>query len=88
MSGFSIAGRPIGPEIAAVTVLHEDCMAADALSTALMVMGREEGLAWADRHAIAALFRIRRRTGDASAQPGGPGQLSEHMTERVAGLLN
>ena len=82
------SGRPVGPDMASVTVLHEACMAADALSTALMVMGREEGVAWADRHGVAALFRIRHCADDAAARAGTSVHLSEHMTERFAGLLN
>nr|WP_282571925.1 FAD:protein FMN transferase [Roseomonas acroporae] len=41
----------------AVTVLHASCMRADALATALAVLGHEAGLAHAARHGIAALFR-------------------------------
>ena len=39
-----------------VTVWHEDPLAADVLSTALYVMGAGEGLGYAERHGIAALF--------------------------------
>ena len=41
-----------------VTVWHEDPLAADILSTALYVMGAEEGLDHAERHGVAALFLI------------------------------
>jgi thiamine biosynthesis lipoprotein len=39
-----------------VTVWHRYGLAADALSTALFVMGREEGLRWAEAHGIAAMY--------------------------------
>lgn len=47
-------GRPLTHGLAAVTVLHEQCMMADALSTALNVLGAAEGLAFANQHDIAA----------------------------------
>ena len=48
-------GQPIHrPE--SVTVWHEDPLAADVLSTALYVMGADEGLDHAERHGVAALF--------------------------------
>ena len=39
-----------------VTVWHRSGIAADALSTALFVMGLEEGLRWAETHGIAAMY--------------------------------
>ena len=39
-----------------VTVLHREATAADALSTALFVMGPERGSAWAESRGLAALF--------------------------------
>lgn len=57
------AGRPIANGIAAVTVLHASCMAADALSTALTVLGADGGPAWADARDIAASFVLRRPDG-------------------------
>jgi len=59
-------GRPVRHGLASVSVLHAECMTADALSTALTVMGCEAGLAFADRHAIAATFV--QRTADGFAQ--------------------
>ncbi len=49
-------GRPCADPPAAVTVLHRSCMAADALATALTVLGPDAGLDHARRHGVAALF--------------------------------
>lgn len=61
-------GRPVRHGLASVTVLHRDCMAADALSTALNVMGAETGLVFARRHGLAALFVSRRVDGSFDEQ--------------------
>jgi thiamine biosynthesis lipoprotein len=53
-------GRPIANGVASVTVLAPTCMAADALSTALAVLGPVDGLAFAERRALAARFLVRR----------------------------
>lgn len=50
------SGMPIANGLASVTVLHAQCMAADAWSTALTVLGRVEGLALAERQGLAARF--------------------------------
>lgn len=53
-------GRPV-PSWGSVTVLAEDPLTADVLSTALFVMGPEAGLAWAEeRGEIEALFLVDR----------------------------
>jgi thiamine biosynthesis lipoprotein len=52
-------GRP-ACGVAAVTVLAPTCMAADALSTVLAVLGPVDGLAFAERRALAARFLVRR----------------------------
>lgn len=54
-------GHPVRNALASVTVLHPVCMQADALATALTVLGEAEGLAYARRHALAALFIVRER---------------------------
>ncbi len=56
-------GRPVTNALAAVTVLHETCMQADAQATVLMVLGVAEGMAWAEAHELAALFVERREDG-------------------------
>lgn len=50
-------GYPVQHNILSATVIAEDCMTADALATAFMVMGLEEATAFADAHpAIDACF--------------------------------
>lgn len=56
-------GQPIRNNLASVTVLHRDCMLADAWSTALGVMGVEEGLALANRLGLCALMLQRGEDG-------------------------
>jgi thiamine biosynthesis lipoprotein len=53
-------GYPIDTQVASVGVLHPECMAADALSTALTVMGADAGLAFANQRGLAARFLLRR----------------------------
>ena len=52
-------GRPAAGDLTSATVLADDCGTADAYATALMVMGFDEGLAWA-RHNDVAVYLIRR----------------------------
>lgn len=65
------AGRPVRHGLASVTVLHPQCMWADAWSTALSVLGLDAGLELADRLRLPAFF-VSRQGGDlvphASAQ--------------------
>lgn len=51
------SGRPVRRRSSAV-VWRRQAFAADALSTALQVMGPEEGLAWAETREVAALFLV------------------------------
>ena len=57
------SGRPVAHGLASVSVLHRDCLWADAWSTALTVLGREHGLALAESQGIAALFVQREADG-------------------------
>jgi thiamine biosynthesis lipoprotein len=42
-------GAPVEHSLASVSVVHKSCMMADALATAIMVMGKEKGLAWLEK---------------------------------------
>ena len=48
--------EPIDKALASVSVVDRDSARADALATALMVMGEEAGFAWAQAHGIACIF--------------------------------
>jgi len=50
------SARPVTHSLASVTVIDRTAMTADALSTALMVMGPDEGLRFAERAGVAAYF--------------------------------
>lgn len=69
-------GQPIGPAIFTVSVIHESCATADALATALIVMGPERGLAWAKEKDLAVAFFV--KEGD---------QVLERMTDGFAKLV-
>ncbi len=52
-------GKPIVHHLASVTVLHPASMTADALATAFMVLGAEQGLQLAEAQNIPALFIVK-----------------------------
>jgi thiamine biosynthesis lipoprotein len=75
INSFDVAGRrychivdpgtamPVNNPIASVSVLAPTGMEADALATALMVMGPERGSQFAERHHLPALFLLREAGG-------------------------
>jgi len=71
------SGYPVDNGVASVTVMREHCIHADSLATALSVLGVEQGIDYANRHAIAALFIVRKDNG-----------FEEHMTPAFAELLH
>ena len=56
-------GKPITHGLASVSVVHSDCMHADAWATALNVLGEKEGLELAEKEGLAALFIVRNGEG-------------------------
>lgn len=56
-------GRPVKHTLAAVTVVDPSALHADALDTLLMVLGPEEGYAFAERHDVAAYFIMHKGQG-------------------------
>ncbi len=52
-------GRPIENGVASVTVVAAECGYADAMATALMVMGADRGVALAEERKLAAYFLVR-----------------------------
>jgi len=71
------SAAPIAHGLASVTVVADDCMAADALATALIVLGPQAGWALAQRERLAAYFIVR----DAD------GRLHDRATEAFAALI-
>ena len=57
------SGAPIRNGLASVSVIDSRCDRADAMATALMVMGPERGLAFASERRIAACFVVRTGAG-------------------------
>jgi thiamine biosynthesis lipoprotein len=53
------SGEPVRHRLVSVTVIAPTAMQADALSTALMVLGPDDGWALAEREKLAALFILR-----------------------------
>ena len=72
------SGRPITNELACVTVVHPQCMAADAWSTALTVLGAVAGMQLAERQGLAARFVLR----------GADGTVTEHLSGPLRGMLD
>jgi thiamine biosynthesis lipoprotein len=70
------SGYPIANEVASCTVLHPSCMAADALSTAITVLGVDAGLAFAEERDLAARLLLRR-----------PGGLEERSSTAYRAML-
>ena len=56
-------GRPISHELASVTVVSDSTAYADAMATALLVLGPANGLALAEDLGVAAFFSIRTELG-------------------------
>lgn len=69
-------GGPVVGKPASVTVLHAECMRADALATAITVLGADEGMRFAERQGLAALCLTRAKHG-----------FDERMTSALAALL-
>ncbi len=62
-------GRPVDHRLASVTVVDlVSCLRADALATALMVMGPEKGFEFAERENLIAYFIYRERTKKSSEE--------------------
>lgn len=56
-------GKPINHKLVSVTVIAPSSMTADGLSTALMVMGAEQGMKFAIQNDLAALFIYKSENG-------------------------
>ncbi len=56
-------GKPINHKLVSVTVIHPSSMTADGLSTAMMVMGEKQAMAFAEENDLAALFIVKTQDG-------------------------
>lgn len=56
-------GAPITHQLASVTVLQPSALMADGLSTLLLILGPEQGWAYAEKHQVAAFFVMREGAG-------------------------
>lgn len=52
-------GKPVENNLLSATVIHDSNTAADALATALYVMGPEQGIAWAKEQGIWVIFLLK-----------------------------
>jgi len=58
-----VSGRPVTHKLASVTVANPSTMQADAMATALMVLGPEAGYRFAEEHELAAFFIVKSEDG-------------------------
>jgi hypothetical protein len=65
-------GAPLEQSPASVTVVARTCAEADAMATALMVLGVERGAAFARQRGLSALFLSRTQNGGTIEHPVGP----------------
>lgn len=70
-------GRPVDHGVASVTVLHPSAMQADALASALTVIGPDAGMAYAEREDLAVRMILR-----------GPDGLNERFSPAFAVMLD
>ncbi|WP_417222782.1 FAD:protein FMN transferase [Amphritea sp.] len=54
-----VTGKPINHKLASVTVLAKDCATADALATAMMVLGPDKAEAYAEQQGVEALMIVK-----------------------------
>ena len=79
------SGRPVS-RAESVTVWHPRALVADVLSTALYVMGVDEGLAWAEARELAACFLVPGPAGSPAAVQA-TGAFRERFLTAPAGEL-
>ena len=72
-------GWPVSHALASVTVVHRLCTDADALATALAVMGPERGMRFAEDKELAAFFII--KTGEDSYRTEHSTAFAEYLVE-------
>lgn len=74
-----VSGRPLENPPASVSVRHHSCMTADALATAMMVLGRDRGMQLATAQDHSVLFQI--VAADGAVTEHGTGTFAAESTE-------
>jgi thiamine biosynthesis lipoprotein len=74
-----VSGRPVQHRLASATVIAPTCAEADALATALLVLGPERGLRFAEQHGLAVYLIVR---------GGGEGEFEARYSKAFARYLN
>ena len=69
-------GKPVTHQLSSVSVIHPECVYADAWATTLLVAGPDRGLEMANKNGIAALFIVRQND-----------SFSELMSDRLSTFL-
>ena len=63
-------GRPARSRLASATVIAPSCRTADALATALLVLGREAGMQVCEEFKLSECLLLERRASDPAGEPG------------------
>lgn len=71
-------GKPVEHDLASVTVIDSQCARADALATAMLVMGKEKAKAFAIKNQVRAYLIVR----------NDQGEFEEYLTPAFAGWFN
>ncbi len=78
-------GFPVKHDVTSASVIATDCMTADALATAIMVLGRNGGMELAERAGVQVLILERGEAGlVATGTPGFPGEAAGTRTAAAA----
>ena len=88
-------GYPVSHSVTATSVISPDCMTADAMATALMVLGEQEGVEVAVKADVEALILIKQTNGIASERtdnfPAPPPKITAESGEsflRLVGVVS
>ncbi|TIH12841.1 FAD:protein FMN transferase [Marinifilum sp. JC120] len=65
-----VSGKPISHNLVSVSVVEDSCIMADALATALMVLGPDQVLKLAEKHKLSAFFIVKTIDGFAEIATG------------------
>lgn len=80
-------GRPAAGDLSAISVLSRDCASADAIATAMLVLGADSAQAWCQQQGIAALLFKRAGSGFSQISTNGFPIDSETTSKGHSGFL-